>query len=203
MTGVLIATVPLAGAIIYRMLGYDRFDRRRITGLLVGFAGVVALVGVDVHGTDIRAVPEVLIPVVGYAVGPLIIARRLGDLAGIGVVAASLVVASLAYAPFALTHLPSRVSPEVVAAIAGLALICTALAFVLFFELIVEVGAARSTVITYVNPVVAILLGVVVLGEPFTLGIVVGFPLILLGSWLATSMPTAAEHPLEMEPPAS
>ena len=112
-------------------------------------------------------------------------------------------MAGLAYAPFALTHLPSHVSGEVMAAIAGLALICTALAFVLFVELIVEVGPARSTVITYVNSGVAILLGVIVLGEPLTFGIVVGFPLILFGSWLATTKPAPMVDELAAEPPAS
>jgi len=104
------------------------------------------------------------------------------------------------YAPYALTHLPSSVSLEVVASVAGLALVCTALAFVLFFELIVEVGPARSTVITYVNPAVAVLLGVLVLGEPFTWGIALGFPMILLGSWLATVSPPEAASPLAAEP---
>ena len=203
LTGLLIATVPLVGAVIYRVFGYDRFDRRRILGLIIGFGGVVALVGADLHSTDLGAAFEVVIPTIGYAVGPLVISRKLGDLPALGVTTASLVVAGLAYAPFALTHLPSHVSGEVMAAIAGLALICTALAFVLFVELIVEVGPARSTVITYVNSGVAILLGVIVLGEPLTFGIVVGFPLILFGSWLAPTKPAPMVDELAAEPPAS
>jgi drug/metabolite transporter (DMT)-like permease len=199
-TGLLIASVPLVGAVLYRVLGIDRFDRRRVLGLLIGFSGVAVLVGVDLRGADLGPVIEVLVPAVGYAVGPLIISRKLDDLPGIGVITVSLAMASVAYAPYAVTHLPSSVSPEVVASVAGLALVCTALAFVLFFELIVEVGPARSTVITYVNPAVAVLLGVLVLGEPFTWGIALGFPLILLGSWLATVSPPAAASPLAAEP---
>jgi drug/metabolite transporter (DMT)-like permease len=202
-TGVLIATVPLMGAIIYRLFGYDRFDRRRILGLLIGFGGVVALVGTNLHGADLGAVLEVIIPTIGYALGPLIISRKLGDLPGLGVILASLVLAALAYAPFGLTHLPSHPSIEVIAAVAGLALVCTALAFVLFFELIVEIGPARSTVITYVNPAVAITLGILALGEPFTIGIAFGFPLILLGSWMATAKPVPAANELAAEPPPS
>jgi drug/metabolite transporter (DMT)-like permease len=144
----------------------------------------------------------VLVPTVGYAVGPLIVSRRLDDLEGIGVITVSLAIASVLYGPYALTHLPSTVSLEVVGAVAGLALVCTALAFVLFFELIVEVGPARSTVITYVNPAVAVLLGVLVLHEPLTWGIVVGFPLILMGSWLATAPRQGAHSPLAAEPPS-
>ena len=202
-TGLLIASVPLVGAVLYRALGYDHFSRRRIVGLLIGFAGVAALVGVDLRGAEVGPVLEVLVPATGYAIGPLIISRKLDDLKGIGVITASLAMASVLYGPYALTHLPSSVSLEVVGAVAGLALVCTALAFVLFFELIVEVGPARSTVITYVNPAVAIALGVLVLGEPLTPGIVVGFPLILVGSWLATAPPTAGHSPLAAEPPSA
>ncbi len=180
-TGLLVASVPLTGAVLYRLLGYDHFDRRRIMGLLVGFAGVALLVGVDVHGTEIGPVIEVLIPVVGYAIGPLIISRKLDDLPAIGVITVSLAIASVAYGPYALTHLPTSMSVEVIASVAALALVCTALAFVLFFDLIVEVGPARSTVITYVNPAVAIVLGVVILGEPLTKGILFGFPWRLQG----------------------
>jgi drug/metabolite transporter (DMT)-like permease len=201
-TGLLIAAVPLMGAVLYRALGYDHFSRRRIVGLLVGFAGVAALVGVDLRGAEVGPVIEVLIPAIGYAIGPLIISRKLDDLPGIGVITMSLAMASVLYAPVALTHLPSSVSLEVIGAIVGLALVCTALAFLLFFELIVEVGPARSTVITYVNPGVAILLGVLVLGEPFTWGIAFGFPLILLGSWLATGKHESASSPLAVEPPS-
>jgi drug/metabolite transporter (DMT)-like permease len=202
-TGLLIASVPLVGAVIYRVLGYDHFSARRLVGLLVGFAGVAALVGIDLRGADVGPVIEVLVPAVGYAVGPLIISRKLDDLPGIGVITASLAMASVLYAPYAVTHLPSSVSLEIVGAVIGLALVCTALAFVLFFELIVEVGPARSTVITYVNPAVAILLGVLVLGEPLSWGIVVGFPLILVGSWLATAPPAPSYSPLAAEPPSA
>lgn len=201
-TGLLIAAVPLMGAVLYRALGYDHFSRRRIVGLLVGFVGVAALVGVDLRGAEVGPVIEVLIPAIGYAIGPLIISRKLDDLPGIGVITMSLAMASVLYAPVALTHLPSSVSLEVIGAIVGLALVCTALAFLLFFELIVEVGPARSTVITYVNPGVAILLGVLVLGEPFTWGIAFGLPLILLGSWLATGKHESASSPLAVEPPS-
>ncbi|MGO8871584.1 MAG: DMT family transporter [Acidimicrobiales bacterium] len=202
LTGLLVATVPLVGAVIYRVLGADRFDGRRILGLVIGFGGVAVLVGTDLHTTDAGAVVEMLAPVIGYAIGPLVISRRLGDLPGLGVITVSLAMAGLVYAPYGLTHLPTHVSMEVVASVAGLALVCTALAFVLFFELIVEVGPARSTVITYVNPAVAIALGVVVLGEPMSTGIVLGFPLILLGSWLATTRSAAVANELAAEPPA-
>ena len=122
-----------------------------------------------------------------YATGPLIISRRLHDIPSLGVVAVSLVVTAALYAPAALLQLPSSVSGNTIAAVAALAFVCTALAFLVFFALILEVGPSRSTVITYINPLVAVLLGVLLLSERVTTGITVGLPLILLGSVLATA----------------
>ena len=129
-----------------------------------------------------------------YAIGPLIISRRLSDLPALGVIAASLLLAAIAYAPAAVVQLPqARPSGEVVAAVATLGVLCTALAFLLFFALIAEVGPVRATVITYVNPAVAVTLGVLLLHEPFTTGIAVGFVLILGGSVLAARASPAAD----------
>ena len=117
-------------------------------------------------------------------------------------ITASLVITALGYAPVALTHLPTRMSWDVSASVAGLALVCTALAFVIFFELIREVGPARSTVVTYINPAVAVLLGVTVLDEPFTIGMAVGLPLVLVGMVLATGpSPRRPAEPLTGGPP--
>jgi drug/metabolite transporter (DMT)-like permease len=186
-SGLLIATVPLIGACLAVAVGTDdRLDRRRLAGLLIGLAGVAALVGVDLHGTDLVAVGEATLTAVGYAIGPMIISRRFSDMPGLGLVAASLALTAVGYAPVALATFPHHVSGEALASVAVLTVVCTAFAFLLFFALIVEVGPARATVITFVNPAIAVTLGVVLLGEPFTLGIAVGFPLILAGSILAT-----------------
>ena len=196
LTGLLLAVVPSVGAVLVWLSATgDRIDSRRIAGLGLGFLGVAALVGLDVSFRDLGAVGEVLLVAVGYAVGPMIIARRLNDLPPVGVVAASLGLTTLAYLPFGLLQFPSALPPvQVVVSVAILGVVCTALAFLLFFALIAEVGPARATVITYVNPAVALLLGVVILGEPFTLGAGAGFLLIVLGSYLATkrSQMTAA-----------
>lgn len=186
--GLLVATVPLIAVVVYRVVSpaSERLEGRRLVGLVVGLAGVGALVGIDVGGTDLTAVAEMLVPAVGYALGPLIISRRLADLPPVGVVSASVAATAVLYAPAAATHLPPRLTLEVVAAVVGLAVVCTAVAFLVFFALIAEIGPARSTVITYVNPAVAVVLGMALLGEPFTTGIAVGFPLILAGSVLAT-----------------
>ena len=188
LTGLLLAAVPFVGVVLSRLTGAtDRFDARRLMGLVIGFVGVAALVGLNVSGSDLTAVGEVGLVAIGYAVGPMIIARRLSDVPGIGVVAISLTLPAIAYAPLALLHLPPTMpSPEVLLAIAILGVVCTAVAFLVFFALIAEVGSVRATMITYVNPAVALGLGVVLLHEPFTVGAALGFLLILVGLFLAT-----------------
>jgi len=198
--GLLIAGVPLLSALLYRVgPHHDPLTRSRLAGLVVGFAGVAALVGLEFAGSDARALAEMLVPAVGYSLGPLLVSVYLSDVPSLGVVSVAMTLTAVLYAPYALTHLPSHVSAEAGWSVAGLALICTALAFVLFFELIGEVGPARSTVITYLNPAVAVLLGLVVLGEPLSTGIAVGFPLILAGSVIATRG-AAARQPEEVGP---
>jgi drug/metabolite transporter (DMT)-like permease len=188
LTGLLIAAVPFVGVLLGRLTGADdRFDARRLLGLIVGFLGVTALVGLNVSVRDLGAVGEVGLVAVGYAVGPMIVARRLAHLPGLGVVAVSLALPAVAYAPLALANLPAALPPaRVLVAVGLLGVVCTAIAFLVFFALIAEVGSVRATVITYVNPAVALALGVALLGEPLTVGAGAGFLLILVGLFLAT-----------------
>lgn len=199
LTGLLIAATPFVGVILGRLTGTDdRFDARRLLGLVVGFVGVAALVGLNVSAHDLGAVGEIGLVAVCYAVGPMIVSRRLSGVPSLGVVAVSLVLPAIAFAPLGLTHLPAAIPPpQVLLAIGLLGVVCTALAFVLFFALIAEVGPVRATVITYVNPAVALALGVTLLGEPFTIGAVVGFALILVGLSLSTRRARAASESIE------
>jgi drug/metabolite transporter (DMT)-like permease len=209
LTGLLLAAVPLTGAVLARLAGgQERLEARRLIGLVAGIGGVAVLLGFDVSGSDVGAAAEVGVVTVGYAAGPLLIARKLSTLPADGVVTASLVLSAIVYAPLGMTQLPSTIpSGRVVAAIVALAVVCTAIAFLLFFALIAEVGPLRATVITYVNPAVAVALGVVFLGEGFTLGTALGFVLILIGSFLATrrSRQPAVDAlvPIEAQPVAS
>lgn len=204
-TGLLIAMVPIVAAIIVTVTGHDRLSGRRVLGLVIGFAGVAFLVGMDVQAGDAVAIGAILLVVLGYAIGPIIISLRLADLPPMGVVTASLVIAAAAYAPFTPLVWPQRFTAAAVGSIVVLAVVCTAVAFLVMFALIAEVGPARMTLITYVNPVVAIGLGALVLGEPLTLGLAIGFPLVVIGSVLGTarspgrpaSEPTAAPSSAE------
>jgi len=205
LSGLLVAAVPLVGAVASRAVtDREALGARGVSGLLIGLLGVAALVGLDVGTADIGSVAIVGVVVVGYAIGPLILAHALGDLPSLGVVAASLGLCAVGYAPYALTHLPARTPPpHVIAAIVVLGVVCTGAAFVLFFHLIAEVGPVRAVVITYVNPAVAVLLGVAFLGEAFSTGTAVGFALILTGSYLATRparMVPTDRHPLAAVP---
>jgi drug/metabolite transporter (DMT)-like permease len=188
LTGLMIAAVPLTGALItWFTRGDDRLDSRRIGGLLIGFVGVAVLVGFNVSARDLLAVGEVALVVIGYATGPIIVSRKLPGLPSLGVNSSSLALTALLYLIPGITHLPAHFpSGKVVFAVATLGVVCTAAAFIVFFALIGEVGPVRATVITYFNPAIALLLGVVLLREPFTVGDALGFALVLAGSVLGT-----------------
>ncbi|WP_371671874.1 DMT family transporter [Streptomyces sp. NBC_00289] len=211
--GLLIAGVPIVGVALARFFGdTERLGVRRLTGLALGLAGVGVLTVPHLTGGDARSMAEVLLTVVGYATAPLIAARHLKDVPTLQLTAPCLLLAALVYAPAAAVTRPSELpSTEVLAALAALGVICTAVAFVAFLELIKEAGPTRATVITYVNPAVAVAAGAVFLDEPFTTGITVAFTLILAGSVLATAgradradspggMPTPPHGPGRSEP---
>ncbi|HEV2376555.1 MAG TPA: EamA family transporter [Streptosporangiaceae bacterium] len=204
MSGLLIASVPIIGVVLARLTGRrEHMSALRWVGLLGGLAGVALLAGPGALGGHAWPVAEVLLTAIGYAIGPMIINRKLSELPSLGVTAVCLCAAAIVYAPWAALTWPSAVpGPQVLAALAGLGVVCTAAAFLLFFQLIAEVGPVRATVITYVNPAVAVALGVVVLHEPLTPQILGAFALILAGSVLATQAgrPAAVppgEHPAQ------
>ncbi|TDD69382.1 DMT family transporter [Actinomadura darangshiensis] len=188
MTGLLIAAVPIVGVVLARLTGdAERLGPVRWAGLLVGLAGVCVLAGPHLGGGSGWAIGEVMLVALGYSIAPMIATRRLHDLPSLHLAAFSLAVAALIYAgPAIATRPESMPGGRVLAALIGLGLVCTALAFIVFFELIREVGTSRGMVFTYVNPAVAVFAGVVFLSEPLTGTIVASFALILGGSVLAT-----------------
>jgi drug/metabolite transporter (DMT)-like permease len=189
-TGILIAMVPLSIALIQHFFGVrESLGAWRIAGLAIGFIGVAALLGTgSISGwLGWAGVGCMLMSTICYAVGPLIIQRHLRGLDSIGPLALSLLVASVILFIPALIELPAaRPSTSALASIAVLGVVCTAVAMLLMFYLVHHAGASRATVITYINPVVATLLGVWVLDEHLGVGGFIAFALILLGSWLAT-----------------
>jgi drug/metabolite transporter (DMT)-like permease len=190
LTGILIATVPLMVIILSPLFGVrESLSGRRLTGLVIGFVGVVTLLGLDVLGGTLGWIGAgcVVTATLGYAAGSLIVQRYLSGVDELGAVAASLVVATVVLFPAAILTAPHSVPSQLVlTSLVVLGVVCTAAALWLYFSLIAHIGAARAAVITYVNPAVAALLGVVILHESFGLGSALGLALILVGSWLAT-----------------
>lgn len=202
--GLLLAAVPLAGvAVAFAMGRPARLTGLNWLGILVGMLGVAALVGLDVAGSDLIAVAEMAVVVVGYALGPAILAHWIPDLPGVGVTTVSLAATAILYVPFVLaTGAWPAVWPSapVTVSIVVLAVVCSALAFVLMVSLVSEIGPVKATAITYVNPAVAILAGVIVLHEPVSVWTIVGFALVLGGSYLVTRrrrQPLVTEGPDE------
>lgn len=188
MTGLLIAAVPIIAIVLSALTGAgERLGGIRWTGLALGLCGVAVLAAPHLRGGAAWSLAEVLLTALGYAIAPLIAARKLADVPSLPLTAACLTLAALLYTPAAIWTWPHTwPSGRVLAALAGLGLVCTALAFMIFFELIREVGPSRAMVFTYVNPAVAVTAGVVLLGEPLSITIVASFALILCGSVLAT-----------------
>jgi len=188
LAGLLISAVPLVATLIAPLFGNrDWIGATGVAGLVVGMVGVAAIVGFDLRASAPIALMEIGVVVIGYAVGPAILSRHLTGVPSVSVIGISLTLCALAYAPAAIVQWPHAVpSVSVLASVATLAVACTALAFLLFFALIAEIGPVRSTVITYINPAVAAVLGVTVLRESFTFGMALGFVLVIAGSVLAT-----------------
>ena len=196
LAGLLIAGVPLVGALIAVVVGgAERLGRGGLVGLVVGMLGVVAIVGADFEANDPLALLQMAVVVVGYALGPWILSRRLGGVSSLGVMALSLALCAAIYAPIAAIEWPVEpVSTEALVSIVILGSVCTAAAFLLFAALIDDIGPVRATLITYVNPAVAAILGVTVLGEALTVGMGVGLVLVLLGSALASRPRRGSGH---------
>lgn len=188
--GLLVSATPLAGVGVAFLLGRsERLSAGNWLGIVLGMAGVAALVGFDVAGSDLIGVAELAVVVVGYAVGAALLAGWLHELPSVGVVAVSLAATALVYLPVVLLTggwPASRPSAPVIGSIVGLAVVCSAAAFLLMIALVAEIGPVRATAVTYVNPAVAIVAGAVLLGERVTPWTIVGFVLVLAGSYLVT-----------------
>lgn len=190
LTGLLLATVPLFGVLIARLRGQEsHVNRSQMLGLLIGIAGVACLVGLNpehIH-IEMTAVLMVLASAFGYALGPAVISSAVAKADSPSLIAMSLSIVSVLYIPLAIANAPETLpSARALTSLLVLSLLCTVIAFLVFFALIDEVGPIRATLVTYINPAVALILGVILLAEPITIGLIIGFPLVLLGSWLAS-----------------
>ena len=190
LAAILIASLPLVIALL--AIRYDQNERvrgSRLAGLFIGLAGVVLLLGIEVAGApdELLGAAAILAATVCYGIGPLIVRRYFTDVNAIGPVAVALGLSAVILAPAGIASIPgAQVTDGAIASIAVLGVVCSALALMLFFALITDVGASKAAVITYVNPVVAVALGVALLGESVGAAAIAGLLLILAGSWLST-----------------
>lgn len=188
LTSLLICCVPLLSVIGQRIRRTEgHITPRRYLGLGIGAVGVGFLVGLDLQGGTLTWIAFMLAVCVGYAIGPIILATKLNHVPGPTIVLGATAFVALCWIPWDLFHLPTHVSLETWSSVAVLSVVCTAGAFLVFFELVKDVGATRAVVVTYFNTAIAVVLGIVGLHEPLTAGIVVGFPLVIVGCVFATS----------------
>jgi drug/metabolite transporter (DMT)-like permease len=190
LAAILVASVPLIVSVLaFRFDPEERPTGARLAGMVLGFGGVVALLGIDVAGEtgELVGAACVLLTALCYAIGPMIIKLRMADADPIATIAGSLALAAVVLTPAAALTVPDRApSTDAVLSVVALGVLCSAVSFVFFFRLIAEAGPSRATIITYVNPVVAVALGVLLLDEDPGPGSIAGLLLILAGSWLAT-----------------
>lgn len=199
LAALLIAGVPVVGLVLAFLTGRaERLGPLAAAGLILGMSGVGLLVGREAMtgpGSTV-ALLEMAPVVVGYALGPMIIARWLHDIPSSGVIVASLLIVAAGCAPWGVAQWPSRIEASALTAVVLLGLLCTALAFLFLFALVAEVGPVRATVITYINPAVAVAAGVIFLAEPLTATTVLGFAAIAAGSYLVQRRPRGTSQPV-------
>jgi drug/metabolite transporter (DMT)-like permease len=189
LTALLVSTVPIFATIITSLRGdHSVWEFKRIFGIVIGFIGLIAVVGIESlsGNSDPIAIGMVVLASVGYAYAVIMVISNLPLVDGIAINGLAMALTSVFWAPVAIAQWPSSISFNAVAALVALGIFSTAIAFILFFTLLKDIGPARGSLVTYVNTAVAVVLGVIILREPLTIGIIVGLPLVLIGSYLAS-----------------
>jgi drug/metabolite transporter (DMT)-like permease len=194
LAGLLVATVPIWSTIFASLAGDKTvWHSKRLVGIAVGFAGLVGLVGYEsIFGeTDIISILMMLVAAISYSFAVNMISIKLPEVSGIAINGVAMFITAVAYAPLMIMQWPAAntVSTESALSLLALGIFCTALAFISFFIVMKEIGPARASIGTYVNTAVAVVLGVIILSEPLTLGIIIGLPLVMIGSFLASRKP--------------
>ena len=196
LAGLLIATVPIWSTIFASMNGDKTvWHSKRLVGIAVGFVGLVGLVGYEsIFGnSDPLSIAMMLVTAMSYSYAVNMISIKLPEVSGIAINGLAMVFTAIVYLPFMIAQWPAAntVSTESALSLVALGIFCTALAFISFFIVMKEIGPARASIGTYVNTAVAVVLGVLILSEPLTLGIIIGLPLVMIGSFLASRKPAA------------
>jgi len=193
LAGLLVASVPI-WATIFASLRGDKtvWQRKRLFGIVVGFIGLIAVVGIEsITGTaDALSIFMVLLASIGYSYAVMMVQGALPGVSGVAINAVAMAIAALFYLPFAIAQWPTHtISAGAIRAVIGLGVLSTGAAFAAFFTLANIIGVARGSLVTYLNTACAVVLGVIILDEPLTTGIILGLPLVLIGSYFASRKP--------------
>ena len=189
LAGLLISTVPIFAAIITSMRGdHTVWQFKRMFGIVVGFIGLIAVVGLESFSGNSHpaSIAMMILAAMGYSYAIIMVTTNLPLVDGIATNGLAMAITSIFWAPLAIAQWPSQVTLKPALSLIALGVLCTALAFLVFFKLLVEIGTARGSLVTYLNTSVAVVLGVIVLNEPITTGLIIGLPLVLIGSYLAS-----------------
>jgi drug/metabolite transporter (DMT)-like permease len=188
LAGLLIASVPIwSNLITYFQGDKDALNANRIVGISIGFLGVVLIVGIETltGSSDPLSILMVIVSAIAYAYAVIMIRNKLPDVSGIAINAVAMVLTAIFYLPFTIALWPDHtVSREATYSVIALGIFSTGIAFAFFFTLMADIGPTRASVVTYWNTAIAVVLGVIILSEPITVGIGIGLPLVMLGSWL-------------------
>jgi len=196
LAGLLIATVPIWATLLASLHGDKSvWQTKRLIGIFIGFIGIVLVVGIESFSgrQSLVAIFMILIAAIGYAWAVTMVTTKIPHIEPISINAVAMVFTVIVYLPFLILHTPEKTpSIEALGSVIILGLFPTALAFILFFQLIKDIGTARGSLVTYLNTAFAVMLGVIILNEPFTLGIAIGLPLVLIGSYFASRKTTTS-----------
>jgi drug/metabolite transporter (DMT)-like permease len=195
LAGLLISTVPIFAAIITSLRGdHSVWQFKRMFGIVVGFIGLIAVVGIESFSGNSHpaSIAMMILAAMGYSYAIIMVTTNLPLVDGIAINGLAMAITSIFWAPLAIAQWPAQVSLKPALSLIALGVLCTALAFLIFFKLLFEIGPARGSLVTYLNTSVAVVLGVIVLDEPITIGLIVGLPLVLIGSYLASKKSESA-----------
>jgi drug/metabolite transporter (DMT)-like permease len=195
LAGLLISTVPIFAAIITSLRGdHSVWQFKRMFGIVVGFIGLIAVVGIESFSGNSHpaSIAMMILAAMGYSYAIIMVTTNLPLVDGIAINGLAMAITSIFWAPLAIAQWPAQVTLKPALSLIALGVLCTALAFLIFFKLLVEIGPARGSLVTYLNTSVAVVLGVIVLDEPITIGLIVGLPLVLIGSYLASKKSESA-----------
>ncbi len=197
LAGLLIASVPIWATIFASMRGDKTvWHHKRLMGIVVGFIGLIAVVGFEsiAGGSDALSIAMVLVAAIGYSYAVMMVQGALPHVSGIAINAVAMAITAIFYLPLTIIQWPTHeISSEAINAIIGLGVLSTGAAFVAFFALAAMIGVARGSLVTYLNTAFAVVLGVIILDEPFTTGMALGLPLVLIGSYFASRKPVEAK----------